>query len=164
MSWSFVLHNFKIFVFGFIILYKAQSSDMFCERYVSRVEWFMLCPENVNGTQIHRFYDRHIVKLYLNFDNICFNWTLCSVLDFVTMLWTFTSCLFSAKCKITEVQKCEGEAVANNRKGKLIFFYEWDIVLEWTGTLKGGEKEVEGSINIPNLSEENNISEVDVSL
>lgn len=62
------------------------------------------------------------------------------------------------------MQKCEGEAVANNRKGKLIFFYEWDIVLEWTGTLKGGEKEVEGSINIPNLSEENNVSEVDVSV
>lgn len=54
--------------------------------------------------------------------------------------------------------------MANNRKGKLIFFYEWDIVLEWTGTLKGGEKEVQGTINIPNLSEENNVSEVDVSL
>jgi Activator of HSP90 ATPase len=72
-------------------------------------------------------------------------------------------CLFSAKCKITEVEKCEGEAVANNRKGKLIFFYEWDIVLKWTGRLKVGENEVEGSISIPNLSEENDISEIDVS-
>jgi activator of HSP90 ATPase len=71
---------------------------------------------------------------------------------------------FSAKCKITEVQKCEGEAVANNRKGKLIFFYEWDIVLKWTGRLEGGENEVEGTINIPNLSEENDASEIDVSL
>lgn len=67
-----------------------------------------------------------------------------------------------AKCRITEVQKCEGEAVANNRKGKLIFFYEWDIVLKWTGTLKGGEQEAEGTVNIPNLSEENDVSEVDV--
>ncbi|GFG28734.1 hypothetical protein Cfor_06014, partial [Coptotermes formosanus] len=67
-----------------------------------------------------------------------------------------------AKCRITEVQKCEGEAVANNRKGKLIFFYEWDIVLKWTGRLKDGENEVEGSINIPNLSEENDVSEIDV--
>jgi activator of HSP90 ATPase len=72
--------------------------------------------------------------------------------------------LFSAKCKITEVHKCEGEAVANNRKGKLIFFYEWDIVLNWTGRLKGGEQEAEGTVNIPNLSEENDITEVDVSL
>lgn len=62
------------------------------------------------------------------------------------------------------MQKCEGEAVANNRKGKLIFFYEWDIVLKWTGKLRGGEQEAEGTVNIPNLSEENDISEVDVSL
>jgi activator of HSP90 ATPase len=72
--------------------------------------------------------------------------------------------LLSAKCRITEVEKCEGEAVANNRKGKLIFFYEWDIVLKWTGKLKGGEQEAEGTVNIPNLSEENDVSEVDVSL
>jgi len=75
----------------------------------------------------------------------------------------YVVCLFSAKCNITEVQKCEGEAVANNRKGKLIFFYEWDIVLKWTGRLEGGENEVEGTISIPNLSEENDISEIDVS-
>jgi activator of HSP90 ATPase len=62
------------------------------------------------------------------------------------------------------VQKCEGEAVVNNRKGKLIFFYEWDIVLKWTGMLKGGEQEAEGTVNIPNLSEENDVLEVDVSL
>jgi activator of HSP90 ATPase len=62
------------------------------------------------------------------------------------------------------VQKCEGEAIANNRKGKLIFFYEWDIVLKWTGKLKGGEQEAEGTVNIPNLSEENDVSEVDVSV
>lgn len=86
----------------------------------------------------------------------------CSMLSFCVMDLYF--CLFSAKCKITEVKKCDGEAIANNRKGKLIFFYEWDVVLEWTGALKGGENEVEGSINIPNLSEENSISEIEVSL
>jgi activator of HSP90 ATPase len=75
-----------------------------------------------------------------------------------------SSCLISAKCRITEVHKCEGEAIANNRKGKLIFFYEWDIVLNWTGRLKGGEQETEGTVNIPNLSEENDVTEIDVSL
>lgn len=59
------------------------------------------------------------------------------------------------------MEKCEGEAVANNRKGKLIFFYEWNIVLKWTSNVK--DKKIEGKINIPNLSEENDISEVDVS-
>lgn len=61
------------------------------------------------------------------------------------------------------MEKCEGEAVANNRKGKLIFFYEWNIMLKWTSTTKSNEN-VEGKINIPNLSEENDISEVDVSI
>lgn len=61
------------------------------------------------------------------------------------------------------MEKCEGEAVANNRKGKLIFFYEWNIVLKWTSKEKSSEK-IEGKINIPNLSEENDISEVDVSI
>lgn len=60
------------------------------------------------------------------------------------------------------MEKCEGEAVANNRKGKLIFFYEWNIVLKWALSEKSS-KSIEGKINIPNLSEENDINEIDVS-
>lgn len=59
------------------------------------------------------------------------------------------------------MEKCEGEAVANNRKGKLIFFYEWNIVLKW---ILDDDSKIEGKINIPNLSEENDISEIDVSV
>lgn len=59
------------------------------------------------------------------------------------------------------MEKCEGEAIANNRKGKLIVFYEWNIVLKW---VLNGKSKIEGKINIPNLSEENDISEVDVSI
>ncbi|KAK0098462.1 hypothetical protein PV326_008060 [Microctonus aethiopoides] len=62
-------------------------------------------------------------------------------------------------CKVTEIETCEGEAVVNNRKGKLIFFYEWNIVLKWVSVKSN---EIEGKITIPNLSEENDISEVDV--
>ncbi|XP_014251204.1 activator of 90 kDa heat shock protein ATPase homolog 1 [Cimex lectularius] len=68
-----------------------------------------------------------------------------------------------ALCTVTEMDRIEGEAVANNRKGKLIFFYEWDMTLTWKGRLKGGTKECEGKIQIPNLSEENDISEVEVT-
>lgn len=65
---------------------------------------------------------------------------------------------------INEVEKLEGEASANNRKGKLIFFYEWDIVLKWSGQLKeGSDRQLSGNIKIPNLSEENDVSELDVS-
>lgn len=38
-------------------------------------------------------------------------------------------------CEVTEVNKLDGEASINNRKGKLIFFYEWNIKLAWTGEL-----------------------------
>lgn len=67
------------------------------------------------------------------------------------------------ECTITEVEKCEGEAVVNNRKGKLIFFYEWNIVLKWVSNKKS-EKTIKGKINIPNLSEENDISEIDIEI
>jgi len=67
-----------------------------------------------------------------------------------------------AKCEISKIETCEGEAVANNRKGKLIFFYEWNLTLLWKGFLSGFDKEIEGTINIPNLSEENNVSEIEV--
>ncbi|XP_045533175.1 activator of 90 kDa heat shock protein ATPase homolog 1 [Pieris brassicae] len=67
-------------------------------------------------------------------------------------------------CNITEVEKLDGEASANNRKGKLIFFYEWDIKLKWEGLLAGSADKIKGEIHIPNLSEENDVSEVDMTV
>ncbi|XP_063702659.1 activator of 90 kDa heat shock protein ATPase homolog 1 [Culicoides brevitarsis] len=68
-------------------------------------------------------------------------------------------------CRIKSCEKLEGEATANNRKGKLIFFYEWDIVLKWEGKLEGDEKFVtDGKATIPNLSEENDIDEVEITI
>ncbi|KAJ7390774.1 AHA1, activator of heat shock 90kDa protein ATPase [Desmophyllum pertusum] len=66
------------------------------------------------------------------------------------------------KVKITDVSKIDGDAYANNRKGKLIFFYEWVITLDWTGTVTNSDKIWKGKIEIPNLSEENDVEEVDV--
>jgi len=66
---------------------------------------------------------------------------------------------------IEEVEKCEGEARVNNRKGKLIFFYEWEITLKWKGHVNGKETEVTGKIEIPNLSEEHDdMKDVDVDI
>ena len=36
-------------------------------------------------------------------------------------------------CEIKELTKLEGEASANNRKAKLIFFYEWEVSGDWKG-------------------------------
>lgn len=69
-----------------------------------------------------------------------------------------------AELTIKEVEKVDGEASASNRKGKLIFFYEWDLVLKWEGKLKNGtDRKFNGKIKVPNLSEENDVSELDVS-
>lgn len=68
-----------------------------------------------------------------------------------------------ADIQFTEVEKCDGEASANNRKGKLIFFYEWDLSIKWSGKLRDGTKKYSGKVKIPNLSEENDVSELDVS-
>lgn len=74
---------------------------------------------------------------------------------------------FKAHVVIDEVEKCEGEARANNRKAKLIFFYEWEIVLLWHVTWdqdKDGP-EIKGKITIPNLSEEHtDLKDVDIEV
>lgn len=69
------------------------------------------------------------------------------------------------KVTVHEVEKCEGEARANNRKAKLIFFYEWEIVLKWKGKVNGEDEEVNGKVTIPNLSEEHtDMKDVDVDV
>ena len=72
---------------------------------------------------------------------------------------------FSGTVIIQSVSKCEGEAMANNRKGKLIFFYEWVLTIDWMCSLNDPDAaEVKGTIEIPNLSEENDPHEIDVSI
>ncbi|XP_049595939.1 activator of 90 kDa heat shock protein ATPase homolog 1b [Syngnathus scovelli] len=66
-------------------------------------------------------------------------------------------------CEVTEVSKVEGEASINNRKGKLIFFYEWNLKATWTGMSKSGIK-YQGSVEIPNLSDENDMEDLDISI
>ena len=65
-----------------------------------------------------------------------------------------------------ELEKCDGEARVNNRKAKLIFFYEWELKLKWKGHVNGkDEPEVKGSVEIPNLSEEHSdMKDVDIEV
>uniref|UniRef100_A0A8C3IR17 Activator of Hsp90 ATPase AHSA1-like N-terminal domain-containing protein n=1 Tax=Chrysemys picta bellii TaxID=8478 RepID=A0A8C3IR17_CHRPI len=39
----------------------------------------------------------------------------------------------AGSCEISDLKQLEGEASCNSRKGKLIFFYEWNIKLSWKG-------------------------------
>lgn len=68
-----------------------------------------------------------------------------------------------ASCQLTEVTKLEGEASINNRKGKLIFFYEWVIKASWLGTTSVGIK-YKGTLEVANLSDENDMDDLDISV
>lgn len=50
------------------------------------------------------------------------------------------------EAKVVEIEKMDGEATANNRKGKLIFFYEWNIVLKWKGVCD--DEDVTGKVTV----------------
>lgn len=69
-------------------------------------------------------------------------------------------------CKIIEFETLTGEATAHNRKGKLIFFYEWDIVMKWEGRILNDEEatKIKGKISVPNLSEENSLEELEINI
>ncbi|KHJ40936.1 activator of Hsp90 ATPase [Trichuris suis] len=67
-----------------------------------------------------------------------------------------------ATCMVTSISKIEGEASANNRKAKLIFLYEWAINLDWHGTTDDCGISCDGEVEIPNLSDENDIDAVNI--
>lgn len=66
------------------------------------------------------------------------------------------------KVTIDSLGTVQGEACINNRKAKLIYIFEWDIELKWSGRVNGNDQVVNGIIRIPNLSDENEIDEIDV--
>ncbi|KAM9070205.1 activator of 90 kDa heat shock protein ATPase homolog 2-like isoform 2-T2 [Sarcophilus harrisii] len=67
-------------------------------------------------------------------------------------------------CEISDLKQVEGEASCSSRKGKLIFFYEWNIKLSWKGTVKESGAKHRGSVEIPHLSEENEVDDTEVNV
>lgn len=65
--------------------------------------------------------------------------------------------------RISEVTKCDGEASVNNRKGKVIYFFEWNIELKWCGKTATSNDNITGKIEIENISEENSEDDVDIT-
>ena len=52
----------------------------------------------------------------------------------------------------------------SNRKGKLFFFYEFVIKIKWSGhTFSDPDDKCTGTIEVVNLSDENDIDNIDVS-
>ncbi|XP_028460894.1 activator of 90 kDa heat shock protein ATPase homolog 1 isoform X3 [Perca flavescens] len=65
--------------------------------------------------------------------------------------------------QLTDVNKLDGEASINNRKGKLFFFYEWSLTASWLGTASSGVK-YRGTVHVANLSDENEADDLDISV
>ncbi|XP_076191262.1 activator of 90 kDa heat shock protein ATPase homolog 2-like isoform X2 [Aptenodytes patagonicus] len=70
----------------------------------------------------------------------------------------------AGRCEISDLKHAEGEASCNSRKGKLIFFYEWNLRLSWKGTVKESGEKHKGSVEIPNLSEENEVDDTEINV
>ncbi|NXV35549.1 AHSA2 ATPase, partial [Rissa tridactyla] len=70
----------------------------------------------------------------------------------------------AGRCEISDLKQVEGEASCNSRKGKLIFFYEWNLRLSWKGTVKESGEKHKGSVEIPNLSEENEVDDTEINV
>ncbi|KAM4633210.1 activator of 90 kDa heat shock protein ATPase homolog 1-like [Polymixia lowei] len=66
-------------------------------------------------------------------------------------------------CQLTEVTRLDGEASINNRKGKLIYFYEWVLKASWMGTSNTGIK-YKGTVDVANLSDENDMDDLDITV
>ncbi|XP_073349336.1 activator of 90 kDa heat shock protein ATPase homolog 1-like [Pagrus major] len=66
-------------------------------------------------------------------------------------------------CQLTDISKLDGEASINNRKGKLIFLYEWQLRANWLGTSGAGVK-FRGTVDVFNLSDENDMDDLDISV
>jgi len=69
----------------------------------------------------------------------------------------------AGEATLTEVDSITGDCIANCRKGKLIFFYELVIKMKWKGKTADGTI-VNGTLEIPNLSEEQDIEDIDVNV
>ncbi|NXE77242.1 AHSA2 ATPase, partial [Cochlearius cochlearius] len=70
----------------------------------------------------------------------------------------------AGRCQISGLKRVEGEASCSSRKGKLIFFYEWNLRLSWKGTVKESGEKHKGSVEIPNLSEENEVDDTEINI
>ncbi|XP_010608080.1 activator of 90 kDa heat shock protein ATPase homolog 2 isoform X2 [Fukomys damarensis] len=70
----------------------------------------------------------------------------------------------AGRCETSALKQVDGEASCSNRKGKLIFFYEWNIKLGWKGTVKECGAKHKGLIEIPDLSEENEVDDTEVNV
>lgn len=70
---------------------------------------------------------------------------------------------------VEAVDRCEGEAHVNQRKGRIMAFYDFELKLGWKGKRKvggaeGAETVEEGTIEIPEVSQDQDSDEIEVRM
>jgi len=66
--------------------------------------------------------------------------------------------------KITELSKFDGDVTLSNRKGKVITYFEIVLEAKWEAKHENGEDKASGTLTIPNLSEENDPGDIEVTV
>ncbi|KAK4378062.1 hypothetical protein RND71_004358 [Anisodus tanguticus] len=59
------------------------------------------------------------------------------------------------KIRTKKLEKLEGEAYVNIRKGKIIPGYELNLILSWEGEVKDSVVKIEGNVELPYIADEN---------
>ncbi|KYO23641.1 activator of 90 kDa heat shock protein ATPase homolog 2 isoform X2 [Alligator mississippiensis] len=70
----------------------------------------------------------------------------------------------AGRCEVRDVKQVDGEASCTCRRGRLFFFYDWRIRLAWTGTMKESGEKHKGYVEIPSLSEENEVDDTEINI
>lgn len=72
------------------------------------------------------------------------------------------------KIRTKNLEKLEGEAYVNIRKGKIIPGYELNLILSWEGELKEADNnsvtKIEGNVEIPYIADENADEEPEIKV
>merc|ERR1712192_118641 len=55
--------------------------------------------------------------------------------------------------RLISLDRCEGEARVSSRKGKVLFMYDWSLVVSWEGTASQGNG-LQGKLEVASFSDE----------
>ena len=67
-------------------------------------------------------------------------------------------------CYISKINSCDGEATLNNRKNRIICFYDFKITATWKGSLKGSDIVYVGELEIPSIADDTEEDDIDVQV
>merc|ERR1712210_372450 len=59
----------------------------------------------------------------------------------------------TGQVRLISLDRCEGEARVSSRKGKVLFMYDWSLVVTWEGAPSSGSR-LQGKLEVASFSDE----------